>query len=251
MKIRNFFGSKLSTRLWGRRSLGKFPLINDIEWMTWKSNEASIYQHNQRKGIGLVINKAAYSIMQTIDLRNKTVLEIGAGDVLHLAHWQNIPREFVIVDISEAMIDLSNKSFTNSGVNVTSYKITKQEPLPLMSNSVDVVISFFSLEHIYPLDEHLNELHRVLKPGGVLVGGIPGEGGLAWGLGRLITSRRKVNKLKLFDYDKIIAWEHPNFADEIIDELDSIFLRKKIIFWPFRVHSIDLNLVIKFIYEKR
>ena len=93
-------------------------------------------------------------------------------------------------------------------------------------------------------------MNRVLKPGGILVGAIPAEGGLGWGLGRALTSRRWFKKNTSINPDKIICWEHPNFADTIIKELDRVFKLQKISQWPLRIPIIDINLIIKIIYKK-
>jgi len=51
--------------------------------------------------------------------------------------------------------------------------------------------------------------------------------------------------------DKIICWEHPNFAEEILFELDTMFCRNKLSFWPIPIQVIDVNLVIRYMYHKR
>ena len=92
---------------------------------------------------------------------------------------------------------------------------------------------------------------RILKPSGTLIGAIPAEGGLAWGGGRMITSRRWFKKNTRINPDKIICWEHPNFADQIIDELDQVFDRKTLVHWPLRWPPVlDVNLVLRFHYLK-
>jgi len=82
-----------------------------------------------------------------------------------------------------------------------------------------------------------------------LIGAIPAEGGLAWGVGRLLTSRRWLKANTGIDPDKLICWEHPNFADHILQALDRHFIKKTNRFWPFRLPFIDLNLVVQFIYS--
>ena len=64
-----------------------------------------------------------------------------------------------------------------------------------------------------------------LKPDGIIVGAIPAEGGLLWALGRFLTSRQWLHKNTNIDYDKLICWEHPNYADFILKKLDQNFLR--------------------------
>jgi hypothetical protein len=89
-----------------------------------------------------------------------------------------------------------------------------------------------------------------MKPGGQLVGGIPCEGGLAWGLGRFLTTRRLLIKRYGLNFDKIICWEHPNFADFILERLDIYFERQFLKLHPFPWLPLDINLVISFIYRK-
>jgi hypothetical protein len=91
---------------------------------------------------------------------------------------------------------------------------------------------------------------RVLKKEGKIIGAIPGEGGLTWGAGRFVTSRRWLKKNTTINPDKIICWEHPNFADSILKTMDNTMRQCYISYWPFSIRLIDLNLLIKFVYEK-
>ena len=89
-----------------------------------------------------------------------------------------------------------------------------------------------------------------LKPDGLILGAIPNEGGLAWGMGRFLTSRRWIHTNTQIDYDKIICWEHPNFADKILDEMNKRFIQKDISYFPsIGLPSINLTLVTRFIYQ--
>jgi SAM-dependent methyltransferase len=117
--------------------------------------------------------------------------------------------------------------------------------------SIDVVVSFYSLEHLYPLEPHVREIRRVLKPGGVLVGAVPAEGGLAWGAGRFLTSRRWLKRHSTIDPDKLICWEHPNFADQVVAELDRQLERRLVQTWPWPWPPLlDLNLIVRLVYAK-
>ena len=84
-----------------------------------------------------------------------------------------------------------------------------------------------------PLSENLLEMKRLLKLGGLL-----------WGLGRFLTSRRWLCKNTDIDPDKIIYWEHPNFADKIISQCNEIFKKESVSAWPLAFAPIlDANLV--------
>ena len=122
--------------------------------------------------------------------------------------------------------------------------------LPLDNAVFDVVLSFYSLEHLHPLSSHLEEIARVLKPGGILAGAIPAEGGLAWGLGRLITSRPDLMRAGV-NVEKIVCWEHPNLACEVLQGLRRLFTITKLDFSPLFIPLIDCNLTIGFIARKK
>jgi hypothetical protein len=70
------------------------------------------------------------------------------------------------------------------------------------------------------------------------------------GVGRLFTSRRWLKKNTVINPDKIICWEHPNYAETILKELDKAMNQRYINYWPLSIPSIDMNLIVLFVYEK-
>lgn len=252
MPIRNILPHSLSSKLWGdRESWGLTPNYDDPCWQQWQSTYTEFYQANQREGIGTRVNDAGYGVMSTIDLTGKRVLEIGAGDIRHIKYWRGKPAEYLLADVSPEMMAFAQKRLDEHGVTYRSLPVGRNQPLALEDASVDVIVSFYSLEHLYPLRPYLEEFKRLLKPGGCLIGAIPSEGGLAWGGGRMVTSRRWFKANTTIDPDKIICWEHPNFADHILAELDQVFQRQAIGYWPLPwLPALDLNLVIRLRYRK-
>lgn len=189
--------------------------------------------------------------MSSIDLSGKCVLEIGAGDIRHIQYWRGVPAEYLLADISADMMAFAQKRLEERGIAYRTLPVARNQPLVLDDASVDVIVSFYSLEHLYPLRPYLEEFKRLLKPGGCLIGAIPTEGGLAWGGGRMLTSRRWFKKNTVIDPDKIICWEHPNFADQILGELDQVFAREAVEHWPLPwLPLLDPNLVIRLLYRK-
>jgi len=238
-------------KLWGdRKQWGLQVRENDPCWTEWLKVYSSFYDQNQREGIGTKVNDAGYKVMEQVDLTGKKVLEIGAGDIRHTTYWKSQPSEYLLADVSTDMMEKAVSCLQKRKVPYRSFILNRAEKLPLEDNSVDIVVSFYSLEHLYPLSPYLDEMKRVVKPGGVIVGAIPAEGGIAWGVGRALTSRRWFKKHTSIDPDKIICWEHPNFADEILATMDRFFVRQQLNYWPSQVPLIDPNLVIKFIYKK-
>ena len=250
---RNWLPGFVRKPLWGdRQRWGLSPQPDDPCWKEWEETYVDFYEANQRDGIGVTVNDSGYAVIQKIDVAGKTVLEIGPGDIRHQKYWDGSPAVYWLADIGSSMLQLARDRLTELNVEHRCELLTRGDPLPFDDGSVDVVVSFYSLEHIYPLQPYLDELHRVLRPGGIMAGAIPAEGGLAWGLGRLITSRRWFLKNTKIDPDKIICWEHPNFADDIIDRLDATFERKHLSRWPFAwLPLLDVNLIVRFVYTKR
>jgi ubiquinone/menaquinone biosynthesis C-methylase UbiE len=253
MAIRNFLPPTLQAKLWGDRK--KWGLVlneQDEDWEKWQQSQLNFYQDNQRQGFGATVNDAGYTVMSSIDMTGKIVLEIGPGDIRHIHSWQSKPTEYVLADIDKDMLSKGELIINTAGITSKVMLLQRGQTLPLTDESVDVFVSFYSLEHIYPLQPYLQELDRVLKPGGTVVGAIPTEGGFAWGLGRFFTSRRWFKQNTSITPDKIICWEHPNFANHIIKCLDKQFLRKSLSYWPLKwLPLVDINFVIKFIYTKK
>lgn len=207
----------------------------------------------QEKTIGRTVNDAGYRILKSIDFSGKRILEIGPGSLPHWEFFSSSPAFFTLADIRQQMLDLSSEKLTNAGVPHASVLLKGDQGhrLPFEDNEFDVILSFYSLEHLYPLEPYIGEMVRCLKPDGVLAGAIPNEGGLGWGLGRFLTTRRWLHKNTNVNPDKLICWEHPNFAETILSCLDSHLNRQTLEYYPLRVPLIDINLVTRFIYTKK
>lgn len=249
---RHILPSRLAALFWGDRD--KWGLQyneQDTCWQNWQKTYLDFYHANQRKGIGTKVNDAGYKVMAWLNLCGKSVLEIGPGDIRHVPFWDEKPEQYLIADVQQEMLDKAATTLDAENVSTRCLLMQRSQKLPLTDSSVDIIVSFYSLEHIYPLAPYLFELKRILKPGGILAGAIPAEGGLAWGGGRMLTSRRWLKKNTTINPDKIICWEHPNFADQILSALDKILIRKRVKYWPipFLPHP-DFNLIIRFVYKK-
>jgi SAM-dependent methyltransferase len=244
----------LSSPLFGdRRRFGLKIQPEDPCWKEWQKTCVTFYENLQKKSVGAVVNNAGYRVMSRVDLAGRRVLELGPAEMGHMKYWNATPGHFVAADVRSGMLKLAQERLQAGAVPHSTRLLSEQDPAAMGFDDAefDVVVSFYSLEHIHPLEAGVNEIRRVLKPGGQLVGAIPCEGGLGWGLGRFLTSRRWLRKNTRINPDKIICWEHPNFADGILTMLDAKLKRAHLSYWPLGLPSIDLNLVIRFVYEKR
>lgn len=74
--IRNHTPYFIRKRLWGdRRKWGQIPNKIDPCWIEWQQMQTQFYNANQRQGIGSIVNDSGYSVMSSIDLKGKPVLE--------------------------------------------------------------------------------------------------------------------------------------------------------------------------------
>jgi SAM-dependent methyltransferase len=242
----------ISKRLFGDRSrFGSFPFPSDNCWDKWQKTYLEYFQ-NYKNHAGMVVNNSGYKIISKIDMTGKKVLEIGPAEVNHSKYWNCLPEHYVLADTRRDLLDISIAQMQRKGVVCSAVQLpgNGQGSLPFRENVFDLIVSFYCLEHLYPLGKYLDELVKVLKPNGLMVGAIPSEGGVAWGAGRYLTTRRWLKNKTTIDPDKIICWEHPNFAEGIMKKLDDCMSQKYCFFWPFNFLPIDLNLVVMFIYNK-
>jgi SAM-dependent methyltransferase len=206
----------------------------------------------KRSRIGSLVNDAGYRVLSRVELQDREVLEIGPGEITHIERWNGLPRRYTIADIRPEMLERARIPLQRRRIACREALLPRgaSSALPFDPAAFDVIVAFYSLEHMHPLPPHLDELVRVLRPGGLLVGAIPAEGGLAWGTGRYLTTRRWFKKHTSIDPDKIICWEHPNFAGSILRELDRRLRQQHLSFWPLRLPALDFNLVARFVYQK-
>ena len=113
-------------------------------------------------------------LFEEINLAGKTVLEgmCGSGQATAFLHERGA--RVIGLDISEKLI----KSFKIKNPNETAIcaSILKTS---LPDNSVDCVIIIGGLHHLHPnLSQAVNEVHRILKPGGELFFCEPHKGSL-------------------------------------------------------------------------
>lgn len=97
------------------------------------------------------------------------VLDYGAGEGkhLHLVRKLRPQARLVGVDVREA----------HTAADFEFHRVAAGDPLPFATDSFDVVVSCDVLEHVDSIEHSLDEIRRVLRPGGVFIGFVPVEGG--------------------------------------------------------------------------
>jgi demethylmenaquinone methyltransferase/2-methoxy-6-polyprenyl-1,4-benzoquinol methylase len=80
------------------------------------------------------------------------------------------PQKVVGVDISEGMLDVGRRKVRDKGlVDVVTLQYGDSENLPFAEATFDAITVGFGVRNFEDLGRGLREMHRVLKPGGVVV----------------------------------------------------------------------------------
>jgi ubiquinone/menaquinone biosynthesis C-methylase UbiE len=110
-------------------------------------------------------------LIDGIDVKGKTVLEIGCGVGIDLLSFARNGAKVIGLDLTPKHIELATKLFEVYGFS-GDFINGDAESLTIPSASVDIVYSFGVLHHTPDIDKAVSEIYRVLKPGGQGVVGL-------------------------------------------------------------------------------
>ncbi|NRT15130.1 ubiquinone/menaquinone biosynthesis C-methylase UbiE [Flavobacterium sp. 28A] len=99
-------------------------------------------------------------------IKNKVVLDIASGEGYGSYILSKNASKVIGVDIdAEAVFDAQNK-YNNANL---SFTVGSADKIPVDSNTIDVVVSFETIEHHDKHEEMILEIKRVLKSDGILI----------------------------------------------------------------------------------
>lgn len=97
-------------------------------------------------------------------------LASGTGDLaLRIAPLLNHNGKITLSDINKAMLTIGKNRMLDAGHLTAEYAVANAESLPFADNSFDRITMAFGLRNVTDKQQALNELHRVLKPNGMLM----------------------------------------------------------------------------------
>ena len=174
--------------------------------------------------------------------QNERVLEIGAGLGEHLQYERPDWEQYACVELRSEMAATIRERFPAVELFVGDC----QKELPFGDAHFDRILAIHVLEHLPDLPAALKQIRRVLKSEGRFAVCIPCEGGFAYSLAREISAKRIFKKhFPAMNYeDVVVANEHVNFPEEIIQELLKHFVVIDKQFFPLRVPILNINLCI-------
>jgi len=102
------------------------------------------------------------------NLNNLSLLDVGCGPGIHIKEYQKRGAKCTGIDFSKEMVKLAKKRCPKSQFNIGN--INK---LNFKNNSFDIVTSSLVLDHLKNLSKPLEEIHRILKKGGLFIFSVP------------------------------------------------------------------------------
>lgn len=97
---------------------------------------------------------------------DKIVLDIASGEGYGSALLAQSAKYVHGVDIDQNVIQFASKKYKKENL---SFSVGSTSSIPLDDNSIDVVVTFETIEHHSEHEEMMNEILRVLKPDGMLI----------------------------------------------------------------------------------
>ena len=97
--------------------------------------------------------------------RDKRVLDVGCGAGVDLARFAKGGAICSGVDLAEAAIELAKANFQQQGLTA-DFRVANGEALPFADNTFDLVFAHGVVQYTADPQRLVDEVHRVLKPGG-------------------------------------------------------------------------------------
>jgi len=98
--------------------------------------------------------------------KSMTVMDLGSGDGYISRSIAGFVKQVIAVDISKEMLKELNKKASQEGVENIRTVESDGRDVPMKDSSIDLIFSNMYLHHIEEPELAINEMFRLLKPGG-------------------------------------------------------------------------------------
>ncbi|MEQ6359630.1 class I SAM-dependent methyltransferase [Thermoanaerobacter thermohydrosulfuricus] len=94
--------------------------------------------------------------------------DIGTGTGFIALELAKVLYSVIAIDVSSEMLKMAQKKAEKEGLKNLLFIKGKMQDIPLMDGSVDLVFTNMALHHVDDPLKGIQEMHRILKPGGVI-----------------------------------------------------------------------------------
>ena len=119
----------------------------------------------------------------------ETILDIGCGNARDILPMLRDGAVIVGVDLSEGMIRQARADLAAAGYRDVRLEVGDATALQFADGTFDKIVCSEVIEHIPDADKAMAEMHRVLRPGGILVLSTP-------------------NRRSWYGFDRYVLWSH-------------------------------------------
>ena len=195
-------------------------IFGSQEISNWKIYETKLNRFFSQAGHRILARKFHREIGE-----NNRIVEVGAGDGLF---YQYVPQKnYIGIDTNwDALVKFATKHPESTLVCTSGGK------LPIASETIDILFSLHTLEHIYYLGEFLEEVQRILSDDGRQYFVIPAEGSYLFYLGRKFVTGPHLRKKYKLDVNFVMDREHINDAKRVLKFLGLYFSSLEKNYWP-------------------
>jgi len=110
----------------------------------------------------------SYALHEYKAFNGKKVLDVGCGNGYVLSKYAIEGAEVYGIDITQQGIDLCRQRFLHLDLK-GDFRVADAQEIPFPDNTFDCVCSMGVLHHVPDTQKALDEIYRVLKPGGRLI----------------------------------------------------------------------------------
>jgi SAM-dependent methyltransferase len=174
-------------------------------------------------------------------------LEIGAGIGGHLPFEDLTHQEYHCLELRDEFCQELKKRPNVAGIHAADI----QTRTDFETASFDRVVAIHVLEHLRNLPPAVAEISRILADDGIFDVVLPCEGGLAYYIARHISAKPFFERRFKMSYDPIIANEHVNTLDEVLETLAPHFVATSTSRFPLGVPINGINLAIALRMRKK
>ena len=131
-----------------------------------------IYFLNRFLSAGIDITWRKKALLKLKKDDPQTILDVATGtaDLAIMASRLLNPKKITGIDISEGMLEIGRKKILSGGLqDQISLHTGDSESIPMEDNRFDAVTVSFGVRNFQNLEKGLQEIQRVLRPGGKLV----------------------------------------------------------------------------------
>jgi len=159
-------------------------------------------------------------------LKNYTrILDLGCGTGRHSIYLAKQGFSVVASDIAPTGLDIARNKTKSLGLNNIEFKLHDMRSIPLGNNYIDGVICIWVLHHgtLEDIKTTIHEIHRILKPGGMVITDLSSVDTESYGIGKEIECNTFVGDKK--DEEDV---PHHYTTREELTRLFSLFQQYKI-----------------------